>query len=291
MVDIILSYNYYLPKYFEKQINNIIGNISESINILIIFNIDYSINVELTQKINEYSFPKNINCIINPIFIKKYRFHGSLTHGIIENMKYIINNNITFKFFIILSNKSLINSISLEYLLTNLNNSKNIYDNFFNKYKHDKLSLFTRNYRERPIRENLLPMDSNKWWWKCNCITKPNNLITIAPEFLNISENNKNCFAHTQRWCGSSCNSFSQTLLFKYIENNNNCFHGLWHEGLYFDYNTIKNILKFFNEYQDIYNDLINAVNVPVEEFSLSTLACHLNGKFASLHISKFNYD
>mgnify|MGYP001094205747 CR=1 FL=1 len=60
----------------------------------------------LNKKIfNNY---KNLKIIINPESMEKRRWHGSLCKGIINNMEYIINNNIKFRDFIVISSRNIL---------------------------------------------------------------------------------------------------------------------------------------------------------------------------------------
>ena len=68
----------------------------------------------LNQEYNQELYDKLVkrtkdihNIIINPILIEKKRFHGSIFQGIYENIRYCLKKNISFQYFIILSNKTM----------------------------------------------------------------------------------------------------------------------------------------------------------------------------------------
>jgi hypothetical protein len=93
----IISINIFeKPEFFKKQIENIKRFIKKDYLIIVNCN-DYMFNELKKEKLN--------NVIINPNVINKKRYHGSLTQGIYSNMKYCINNNIQFSYFIILSSR------------------------------------------------------------------------------------------------------------------------------------------------------------------------------------------
>ena len=98
-IDIIISINVYKSVTLLKyQLQNIYENVL--CKYYIVINCD---NINIFNELNNIDLPKNIH--INPEIIKKERFTGTITKGIISNMYYSINN-FNFKYFLILSGRT-----------------------------------------------------------------------------------------------------------------------------------------------------------------------------------------
>jgi len=99
--DFIISINVHeKPDFLIKQLANIKYYIKGEYNVILNCN-EYMYN-ELKDK--------NIlddNVIINPEVINKERMTGTLFHGIYSNLKYILDHNIHFSYFIVLSSRNL----------------------------------------------------------------------------------------------------------------------------------------------------------------------------------------
>ena len=97
-MNIVISINVYkLVPFLLTQIENITCYVKTS-HIIILNCNNYMFN-----ELKKIKLPKNI--FINPEIINKKRYHGSLTHGIISNMRFA-NKLCNFKFFIILSSRT-----------------------------------------------------------------------------------------------------------------------------------------------------------------------------------------
>ena len=100
--DIIFSINVHEKKDFLiKQIKNIDDYVS--LNYIIVINA----NEYMYNEISNCEFIKSKdNIVLNPNYLEKKRFHGSLTEGIYLNMKFAMDNY-QFKYFIILSSRNM----------------------------------------------------------------------------------------------------------------------------------------------------------------------------------------
>jgi hypothetical protein len=47
--------------------------------------------------------------VINPVIFFKQRFHGTVTKGIMENLKYVLDMDYKFRYFVVLSSKNMFN--------------------------------------------------------------------------------------------------------------------------------------------------------------------------------------
>ena len=95
--DTIISINVHeKPEYFKTQLENIKENVKLSYNVIVNCN-DYMYS-ELKKE--------QLNIIINPETIEKRTFHGSLTKGIFSNKQYVLNANIEFDYFIVMSSRT-----------------------------------------------------------------------------------------------------------------------------------------------------------------------------------------
>ena len=96
-MNIVISINVYkLVPFLLTQIENITCYVKTS-HIIILNCNNYMFN-----ELKKIKLPKNI--FINPEIINKKRYHGSLTHGIISNMRFankLCNFTIYFEYFTI----------------------------------------------------------------------------------------------------------------------------------------------------------------------------------------------
>lgn len=267
IVDIIFSFNIYQPEYFDYLYNDIKK----------VCNYSYLIVVNSNDN-NVYNFLKDKyrsheKILLNPNTIKKAVFHGSILHGIISNMKYIINNNINFKYYIILSNR------------TNI-----LPDKVFCKWKKNIYNIEEiDNFGFENIEELKKLIDKNKIMIKelfdkkeeklCFLNNYKHNTDISVPAWHNGAINN-NTF-HWNRW--------SYSLIYKYFQINNYLLYSTYHEGLFFDYNSIKEILAFFENNIDLLNNTIS-FNGSMEEFVLQTLCANLNLNFANIRCQRYNF-
>jgi hypothetical protein len=96
---IVISVNIYKSfETLEHQLENIKKHVQK--NYIVILNCNnYMFDILQDKKLED-------NIHINPEIIEKSRFHGSLTRGIVSNMKYALEN-FKFSYFIILSGRTI----------------------------------------------------------------------------------------------------------------------------------------------------------------------------------------
>ena len=96
--DIVFSINVHENKNFIlKQLENIKENVQSSYCVI------FNCNDLMYQELKNEKIP---NVFINDKVINKKRFHGSLFHGIYSNMEYALKN-MNFRYFIVLSSRTL----------------------------------------------------------------------------------------------------------------------------------------------------------------------------------------
>jgi hypothetical protein len=83
--------------------------------------------------------------------------------------------------------------------------------------------------------------------------------------------------------------TFRQTLLAKYIYNNNEKLCSSAHEGLMFEYNGCEKIMNFLENNEEIKNDLFN-FNYCVEEFSLQTIVVNMGDSYYYIGNGIYDY-
>jgi hypothetical protein len=99
-VDIVISINVYqLVPFLFNQIKNIEKYVKSSYIIILNCN-DYMFN-----QLKNVNLPKNV--FINPQIINKKTYHGSIFHGIYSNMQFVNTICSEFKFFIVLSGRTI----------------------------------------------------------------------------------------------------------------------------------------------------------------------------------------
>ena len=229
--DLIISINIHEKKNFLlEQIKNIKYFTKSISNILIIYNC----NEYMFNEICDVSDNK-ITIIRNPEIINKKRFHGSLTQGIFSNLKYVVKNNISFQYFLVMSSRNiLINNISLDSIKENMIFTKN---NIENLNKSQRKFYYNRNYDTYQICDGTTPgpwIGPTHYW------------------FYNYIE-------------------YTSKLWFKEFKQFDFIIGGK-HEALCFPYKVIHNIYNYLNKNflveQDIYT-----TNHCAEEIAPQTLA------------------
>lgn len=126
-IDIVYTINVHEKVHFLlKQLNNIIEH-----NVNNTFVVILNCNDHMYRELQNTKLPDFV--YINQEIINKNRFHGSLTHGIVSNLKYALNNFI-FKYFIVLSSRNLFYDTLNLNTLNNLQKKYNI-DNDINNFR------------------------------------------------------------------------------------------------------------------------------------------------------------
>lgn len=141
-IPLVISINVFeKPHFLLKQLDNIRKYVK--IDYIIILNCnDYMLNV-----LHQYNLPSNVH--VNPVFINKRRYHGSLLEGIISNMKMSLSNY-EFKYFLILSSRTFF----YNYILDESEFKKHI---FRNHLKLNKKENFThRKWKYTKLYEYVL---------------------------------------------------------------------------------------------------------------------------------------
>jgi hypothetical protein len=93
--DIVISINvHHRPMFLLEQLSNI--NKYVKLNNLVILNCNHKMGIELQR------FDLGPNVVVNPEYIDKKRYHGSITRGIVSNMKFALQNYM-FDYFVIMS--------------------------------------------------------------------------------------------------------------------------------------------------------------------------------------------
>ena len=117
--DFVISINVHeKPNFLIKQLENIKEYIEGKYSVILNCN-EYMYN-ELKDK--------NIlddNVIIHPEFIHKERYTGKLFQGIYSNLKYILEHNIIFSYFVVLSSRNLFYCKILLYIIISNGNTYN----------------------------------------------------------------------------------------------------------------------------------------------------------------------
>ena len=99
-MNIVFSINVHEKiEFLKKQLDNIRDFVLSKYIVVL------SCNQYMYEECNKTDFPPNI--WINPEIIEKKRFHGSITQGIYSNMKHVIQNQIDFHYFVILSSRNM----------------------------------------------------------------------------------------------------------------------------------------------------------------------------------------
>jgi hypothetical protein len=178
--DIVVSINVHeKPEYLFNQLDNINQYIKFKKFIIILNCNDFMFN--------ELSFKKNIllskNAIVNPIPINKKTFTGSLTHGIVSNIKYALDN-FDFRYFLILSSREFFTKvISI--------------DNDIEKHKITQHYIIKTGNITSNILYKLDDYNVNDWWWPKFKNTKLFNYIKNNKLYFSLSPHESLCFKKT----------------------------------------------------------------------------------------------
>ena len=156
--DIIFSINVYADiDFLLSQIINIYKYVD--VNYIIILNA----NEYMYHKLKTNKIIRQMNFIqINPVYLNKRIFHGSLTKGIFSNMEFAMNNY-NFKYFIILS-------------------SRNLFYNKLNKKAYNKFNKISTCSNFNNINHNVrveewYNINIKKWHWHSFIKTDLSNYI------------------------------------------------------------------------------------------------------------------
>ena len=97
-IPLVISINVFeKPEFLLKQLHNIQKYVK--IKYVVILNC----NEYMLKTLPKYKLKSNI--FLNPVFIEKRRFHGSLLEGILSNIRYSVSN-FEFNYFLILSSRT-----------------------------------------------------------------------------------------------------------------------------------------------------------------------------------------
>lgn len=249
-VDLVISMNYYRFCFLKYQLVNF-NEYFVNMSYVVLLNVsadDFEEAKIYTKKLGNLC-----TFIINPVFTKRKRFHGSLTKCIVSNMQYIKDLQIDFKYFLVLSNRSILkDNCSLEDFKTEEKEMEQILSKKLYKVAGIPIRSKFRNHRNRiePLCPNEINHDKlDQWHWP----------------------------------------KFSQTKFFNRMRDLNSPCHATPHEGLFFEKNTLGDILNFCNKNIEIIDDLFN-FDWAVEELFFGTLCHHLKKPFGILSVFKFKF-
>jgi hypothetical protein len=232
--DIIISINVHeKPEYLFKQIENI--NEYVPLSKIIILNC----NEYMLGEMKDINLP---NVVVYPEAISKRPFHGSLTHGIVCNMSYALNNY-EFDYFLVMSSreffyKTLDNKFEIEKHIVN-DSTVQVGNVDFRLPNYYKSGTYCKTYGDHvpwmgsTDKSNLV----NLWWWP----------------------------------------KFSGTALYEYIRDHKMSFAHSMHEGMCFRYDGCEYIINFFENNEDIMYELFE-YDACVEEFALQSIASNYKG-------------
>lgn len=199
----------------------------------------YNCNNFMLQELSKHKFKsyKNLKIIINPESIEKRRWHGSLCKGIIKNMEYVINNNIKFREFIVLSSRNILQS---------------------------KLDLFFIEKQYKFYFEKILELTKDDRLFYFN---KHNKFY--------ICDGSKQDYWHgdmtsTRYWFWGK---IKNTDWFQKLDKQVDFFIGGRHEGLCIPYDIINMIVDFCKNNDEILNSCYE-FNIALEEVIPQVLAC-----------------
>ena len=234
-------------EFLIKQIKNI--NDFVSLDYIIILNA----NKLMYNKISNCKFinSQENNIILYPKYLDKRRYHGSLTEGIYNNMKYALNNY-NFKYFIVLSSRNL------------------FYNHLNNTEKIKALSL-------RPAAElgGAMTVNGGGGW----AGTYKQLLERYAVNNRLRPKKSWHWLDYKDRKGRTRRGGLLKTKLSKYVKENNLNFAVSPHEGLTFNYNSCLKIIEFLDNNPDIKTNLFQFCNC-VEEFALQTICVNSGDYF-----------
>tara|TARA_S200000501_G_scaffold312300_1_gene303320 strand:+ start:250 stop:1125 length:876 start_codon:yes stop_codon:yes gene_type:complete len=233
--DILISINVHEKlDFLIEQLENI-HYFTNHLNVCVIYNCNKIMLQELTKA--NFNFFKNIKIIINPESIEKKRWHGSLCKGIIKNMEYVINNNIKFKHFIIISSRNILKAkIELSVIEEKY------------KFYFEKISELTKDNRR-------FYFNKHHKFYICDGTIQDYWHGDMTP---------------TRYWFWGK---MKNTIWFKNLNKKVDFFIGGRHEGLCIPYDIIIKIVDFCKNNNDIM-DCCYKYNIALEEAIPQTLSC-----------------
>lgn len=162
-LDIAISINVHeKPEYLLNQISNINQHVKLEKAIIL------NCNEYMYREMSSRAMPSNV--ILNPDFFEKRRHHGSLTKGIVSNMRYMMKRY-NFKYFLVMSSR--------EFFYRELTNTRDIESN-----------IVTTKYKD---------YNKNDWHWPTMKRTKLFRYIQDQGLYFSMSAHEGMCFN------GSSC--------------------------------------------------------------------------------------
>lgn len=225
------------PNFLVNQVLNLRQYIILDCNIVL------SCNSYMYAELSKLSMP---GVFLNPVIIEKNRYHGSLTHGIVSNMKYSLRRFL-FDYFIVLSSRDLFYNY--------LRSSSQIESNSvpFNSDNSDYIDFnLPRIYSEGKY---------------CS--------ISDPVKYIHWEYNQSGFIAHNLWWWPS----FQYTLLYQFIVSRRLKFSHSMHEGLCFGYESCDFILFFLDHFPSIEFNLYNYYGC-VEEFSLQSICVQFSNYY-----------
>ncbi len=259
MIDIVISINIYRHEYFNLVWNEILSTMKNT-SFIVILNCCYKENVNYIK--SNYNDER---IIINPVIIPKRRFHGSLLHGIFMNMKYIIDKDIHFKYFLILSNRTtLIPDIKIK--------NKPQYPSGFENLEQLDVLIYNNNKLVQTLKEEKHKRICNL----NNCFNKLYPTIPVWSDGPLLGS------WHWPVW--------EQTTIFKYLDEKDSMIYGSYHEGLFFTMDSVIGIINFFNYNNNIFEKTV-VENGSLEEFALQSICVYKNLPFANMCLRRFKFN
>ena len=238
--------NYY---FLKEQIKDIKYKTTDFKEVYVILNC----NDKIFDRIqNEGLYDEKVKIIVNPEVINKKRDHGSLTQGIFSNLKYIIENEIDFDYFIVFSSRNVFtNKINLDIIYNHMITAKS---------KWDELSKLNKTFFHNPNSNEYSICDG-----------------TTEPGYKNYNQRRRRSESaetpHPQWFFNTG--RIKNRQWFKKFQNEFDFIIGGKHESLCFTYDVIKNMYRYIINNIDTMNEIYNT-NAFVEEIIPQTLGYNL---------------
>ncbi len=204
-----------------------------------------------------------IKIIINPEIINKRRFHGSITQGIFSNLEYIINNNINFDYFLVLSSRTILtSSLNFEKIKKYMVVTKNIFKEF---EKNNIQFIHSPAYADNIPEGKRTP----KSYRICDPIDSLDGFSVYGYEknYRGVRPNYKWYFRDPR---------IVQTNWLKNFKENFKLIVGGKHEGLCFTKSIVLKMYKFSINNNELMDEIYKT-KLCVEEIIPQTLACSLS--------------
>lgn len=238
LYDILISINIHENiEFLKEQLENIIY-FTNHLKICIIYNC----NKYMLDTINESKILEkydNIKLILNPVSIEKKRWHGTLVEGIFKNLEFTFDNNIKFKYFLVLSSRNIFTR------KLDLNNVEN------------RLTLFYNKITE-------LIKDNKRFYFN-----KDNTFYLCDGS---IEDNWHRDMMTTRNWFWGK-DSVKKSYWFKELNNKLDFFIGGRHEALCIPFDNCNKINTYIKENLEIMQDCYK-FNIAMEEVLPQCLAC-----------------